>query len=153
MMLYIGTAVIWCPFFFLVPLLFFHPAIFLFRLSLNASRISININRIVINISRTAINISPTAINISGGWININMTSKYINAERIYITTKLIYMIVVTINISRVGGIMILLAIFKYNVLLSSFLGKFYSFYLRKLWTCWAVNWFNVLFNFCCDVK
>ena len=44
------------------------------------------------------------------------MTSKYINAERIYITTGLIYMFVVTINISRVGGIMFLLAIFKYGV-------------------------------------
>jgi hypothetical protein len=64
------------------------------------------------------------------------MTSKYINAERIYITTGLIYMLVVTINISRVGGIMFLLAIFKYFALLFSFLGKFYSFYLCELWTC-----------------
>ena len=63
------------------------------------------------------------------------MTSKYISAERIYITTKLIYMLVVTIDISRVGGIMFLLAIFKYGVLLSSFLGELYSFDLSELWT------------------
>lgn len=63
------------------------------------------------------------------------MTSKYVNAERIYITTTLIYMLVVTININRVGGIMFLLAIFKNGGLLSSFLGEFYSFDLSELWT------------------
>ena len=68
------------------------------------------------------------------------MTSKDINAERIYISTKLIYIVVVAININRVGGIMFLLAIFKYGELLFLFLGKFYSFYLRKLWTCCTVN-------------
>ena len=64
------------------------------------------------------------------------MTNKNINAERIYITTGLIYMLVVTINIIRVGGIMFLLAIFKYFAFLFSFLGKFYSFYLCELRTC-----------------
>ena len=68
------------------------------------------------------------------------MTSKYINAERIYITTIVIYIIVVTININRVGGIINLLAIFKNGCLLSSFLGEFYSFDLGELWTCCAVN-------------
>ena len=63
------------------------------------------------------------------------MTSEYINAERIYITTGLIYMLVVTINISRVGGIIILLAIFKYGTLLSSFFGELYSFDLSELRT------------------
>jgi hypothetical protein len=64
------------------------------------------------------------------------MTSKYISAEDIYITTGLIYMLVGTINISRVGGIIILLAIFLFYAMLSSFLGKFYSFDLSELWTC-----------------
>ena len=63
------------------------------------------------------------------------MTSKYINAERIYITTIVIYVIVVTININRVGGIINLLAIFKNGGLLSSFLGELYSFDLSELWT------------------
>ena len=63
------------------------------------------------------------------------MTSRYINAERIYITTELINMFMGTINISRVGGIMNLLAIFKNGGVLSSFLGEFYSFDLSELWT------------------
>ena len=63
------------------------------------------------------------------------MTSRYINAERIYITTELINMFMGTINISRVGGIINLLAIFKNGGLLSSFLGELYSFDLSELWT------------------
>ena len=70
----------------------------------------------------------------------MNMTSKNINAVRIYISTELIYIIVVTININRVGGIINLLAIFEFCELLFLFLGKFYSFYLRKLWTCRSEN-------------
>lgn len=68
------------------------------------------------------------------------MTSININAERIYITAKQIYIIALAININRVGSFMFRLVIFKYNVLLSSFLGKFYAFYLRKLWTCRTKN-------------
>ena len=63
------------------------------------------------------------------------MTSININAERIYITTELINMFMGTINISTVGGIINLLAIFKYGALLSSFLGELYSFDLSELWT------------------
>ena len=68
------------------------------------------------------------------------MRSKYINAVRIYITTIVIYIIVTTININRVGGIMNLLAIFKYGALLSSFLGELYSFDLSELWTARSKN-------------
>ena len=63
------------------------------------------------------------------------MTSRYINAFRIYITTELINMFMGTINISRVGGIINLLAIFKNGGVLSSFLGELYSFDLSELWT------------------
>ena len=68
------------------------------------------------------------------------MTSRYINAERIYITTELINMFMGTINISRVGGIMNLLAIFKNGGFLSSFLGELYSFDLSELWTARSKN-------------
>lgn len=63
------------------------------------------------------------------------MTSRYINAERIYITTELMNMFMGTINISRVGGIINLLAIFKNGGFLSSFLGELYSFDLSELRT------------------
>ena len=68
------------------------------------------------------------------------MTSEYINTGRIYMTTVFIYVIVITININRVGGIINLLAIFKYGVLLSSFLGELYSFDLSELWTVRSKN-------------
>ena len=68
------------------------------------------------------------------------MTSKYISAKGIYITTELINMFMITINISRVGGIINLLAIFKYGALLSSFLGELYSFDLSELWTARSKN-------------
>jgi len=63
----------------------------------------------------------------------MSKTSKYINEASIYITTKLIYILVIKINISRVGGIMFLLDIFKYFALLFSYLGKLYSFYSHIL--------------------
>ena len=133
--LLLQTAVIWCPFFFLVPLLFSSPAIFLFRLSIYASWVGININRVGINISRIRINASRVSININR--IEINTSQIVININLIRINTSQI-----AININRVGSFIFLLVILKFSALV-----KFYSlnilqnhFYFFLSTFCWAVR-------------